>query len=106
MISETAALLKAKDVREAWGTVLSTREGRLVIWSILEECHLFAQTHHGHPLDGLRAGMRDVGLRILNDRVFPHDVRTFATMQIEHAELMQRIEREAELEAERTQDDE
>lgn len=105
MTQETAALLKAKDVREAWHSVLSTQAGRLAVWSILEECHLFAQTHHGHPLDGLRAGMREIGLRILNDRVFPHDVRTFATMQIEHAELMQRIEREAERATKEDQDD-
>lgn len=105
MTQEIAARLREKDVREAWHSVLSTREGRLVVWSILEECHLFQQTHHGHPLDGLRAGMREVGLRILNERVFPHDTRTFATMQIEHAELMQRIEREAALEAEKEQDD-
>lgn len=94
-MDEIAARMKAKDVREAWGSVLSTRAGRLVVWSILEDCHLFQQTYYGHPLDGLRAGMREVGLRILNDRVFPHDTRTFADMQVEHAELMERIEAEA-----------
>lgn len=105
MTQEIAARLREKDVREAWASVLATPAGRLVVWSILEDCLLFQQTHHGHPLDGLRAGQREVGLRILNNRVFPHDTRTFATMQIEHAELMQRIEREAQLEAEKEQDD-
>ena len=92
-------------IADAWASVLNTESGRLVVWSILEDCHLFAQTHLGNELDGLRAGMREVGLRILNNRVFPHDVRTFADMQVEHANLMDRLQKEAAMEAQEEQND-
>ncbi|MBD9528243.1 hypothetical protein [Paracoccus sp. PAR01] len=85
-----AAIIKEnrdRKLRQAWDAVLRTPEGRLVIWSILEHCHLFSQTHAGDANDGFRAGMREVGLRVLNQQVFPHDVKTFAGMQVEHAEM-------------------
>lgn len=105
-VAEIMTERRALEVRQAWDAVLRTREGRLVMWSILERCHLFAQTHLGTDLDGLRAGQREVGLMILNERIFPHDVRTFAAMQIEHAELMDRIQLAAEQQAEKEQADE
>jgi hypothetical protein len=105
-ISEIIAERRALEVRQAWGTVLGTREGRLVMWSILERCHVFARTYYGNDLDGFREGQREVGLMILNERIFPHDVRTFAAMQIEHAELMDRIQLAAEQQAEKETSDE
>ncbi|QRZ14728.1 hypothetical protein JWJ88_17335 [Paracoccus methylovorus] len=105
-LAEIMAERRALEVRQAWDTVLRTREGRLVIWSILERCYPFAQTHHGNEMDGWRAGQREVGLMILNERIFPHDVGTFAAMQTEHAELMDRIQLAAEQQAEREQADE
>lgn len=104
-IDEIIAERRAMEVRQAWDEVLRTTAGRLVLWSILERCHLFAQTHHGNDLDGWRAGQREVGLMILNERIFPHDVRTFAAMQTEHAELMDRIHLAAEQQAEKEQTD-
>lgn len=105
-VAEIIAARRALEARQAWAVMLGTREGRLVVWSVLELCHLFAQTHAGDAHDGFRAGMREVGLRILNERVFPHDARTFAAMQTEHAELMDRIQFAAEQQAERDQADE
>jgi len=95
-----------RKIRQAWEAVLRQPEGRLAIWSILENCHLFSQTHAGDAHDSYRAGMREIGLRILNDRVFPHDTRTFAGMQTEHAEMMAEIQHAAEQQAKREQADE
>lgn len=97
---------RALEVRQAWDDVLRTREGRLVAWSILEACYLFSQTHAGDAHDSFRAGMREVGLTMLNRHIFPHDVRTFAAMQTEHAALMDQIQHAAEQQAEREQADE
>lgn len=98
-VSELIHESRSRSIIAAWDAVLDTAEGRLVVWSILEDCLLFQQTHHGNDLDGLRAGMREVGLRILQGRIFPHDARTFSGMQVEHALLMERIQSQAELEA-------
>lgn len=104
--SEMTALRRARAIDAAWGKILSDEAGRLVVWSILDRCMLFQQTHHGNDLDGLRAGMREVGLQILQGHVFPHDPRTFASMQVEHAELMDRIQQQVDLETEKENDDE
>lgn len=98
-VSELIHENRSRTIAAAWDSVLDTAEGRLVVWSILEECLLFQQTHHGNDLDGWRAGMREIGLRILQGRVFAHDVRTFGGMQTEHALLMERIKSQAEMEA-------
>ena len=91
-IAELIAKNRENSVNAAWQAVLDTPEGRLVMWSILERCGVFQITTSGSSLDQWRAGFRDLGLTVLNERIFPHGVRTFATMQVEHAELMQRIE--------------
>lgn len=96
---------RENSIAGAWERVLDTSDGRLVIWSILDGCWLFSQTHLGNEMDGLRAGMREVGLKLLRERIFPHNVRTFSDMQMEHADLMERIERAVELETE-PEDDE
>ncbi|SET75227.1 hypothetical protein [Paracoccus homiensis] len=90
---------RAMQVRQAWDAILRQPEGRLAVWSILEGCHLFGQTHFGNDLDGFRAGQRDIGLGILRDRVFPHGSKTFTDMQIEHADLIDRLEAAAERDA-------
>ncbi|MTH65068.1 hypothetical protein [Paracoccus shanxieyensis] len=105
-IAELIATTRERNITEAWNRVLDSADGRLVVWSILERCSLFRQTHWGNDLDGFRAGQRDIGLIVLNERVFPHDVQTFPNMQMEHAALMERIERAAEQEAEKENPDE
>lgn len=105
-VAEILMANRDRAISDAWSAMLRSTDGRLVMWSILERCHLFSQTHVGTALDGFRAGMRDIGLHILNDRIFPHDVRTFANMQVEHAEMMQRLQLAAEQEAEKETSDE
>lgn len=97
-VAELIAANRQRSIDAAWDKVLGTPEGRLAVWSILEDCGVFQITTTGSPTDQWRAGFRDAGLSLLNNRVFPHDVRTFADMQVEHAELMQRIQLQAELE--------
>lgn len=98
-IEETIARNRADEIAQAWAETLDTESGRLAVWSILERCHLFASTFTGDPLTGAHAeGERSIGLMILRDRVFPHDPRTFADMQAEHAALMDRLRTAAELE--------
>lgn len=104
--SEMIAMRRAAAVEAAWARVLSEEAGRLVVWSILDRCLLFQQTHYGNDLDGLRAGMREVGLQILQGHVLPHDPRTFASMQVEHTELMDRIQQQVDLETEKDNEDE
>lgn len=104
-VSEMIERQREATISGAWRDVLDTDAGRLVVWSILERCGIFQITTSGSPLDGWRAGFRDAGLAILAERVFPHDTRTFAAMQLEHAEMMQRIQLHAEREAEKDDDD-
>lgn len=105
-VADLIAHNREQNIAEAWRRVLDTPEGRLAVWSILERCGVFQITTTGSTTDQWRAGFRDAGLVLLNERVFPHDVRTFASMQVEHAELVQRIQREAQLEVKEGEPDE
>lgn len=105
-IAELIQRNREASIAEAWKRVLDTPEGRLAVWSILERCGVFQITTTGSATDQWRAGFRDAGLVLLNERVFPHDVRTFASMQVEHAELMQRIQLQAQLELKEGETDE
>lgn len=98
-VAELIAKNRSASIDAAWAKVLGTPEGRLAVWSVLERCGIFQVTTTGTAMDSWRAGFRDAGLTLLTERVFPHDVRTFADMQLEHAQLMQRIQLQAELEA-------
>ncbi|OJH45183.1 hypothetical protein [Paracoccus sp. SM22M-07] len=83
--------LAEQHMRDAWGTVLGSEEGRAVIWSILQATFLFDQTHVGDALDGFRAGMREVGLQVVRNRIQPAGFDVLGTLQREAAERADRF---------------
>ena len=72
-----------REIADAWHAVLSTEQGRLVVWSVLERCHLYETTYTGNQLAAFMEGERNIGLSILNDHVFVEGVSLYADMLIE-----------------------
>jgi len=81
---------------EEFRHVLDTREGRAVIWRILELCGVFKQSYTGNPEDTFfNEGKRKVGLeiRLMFEELGPsHGTKMFEMMTSEA------VHRQAELE--------
>lgn len=80
-----------RDLRAAWGKLLNDEAGRLVVWSILEKCHLYHTTYTGNADTNFREGERSVGLKILQEHIFPLGPEYLLKMQIEFQERVERI---------------
>lgn len=59
------------ELRAAWGFMLNDPRGQRVVWSILEKCHVFHSTYTGNAETYFREGERSVGLKMLQDHIFP-----------------------------------
>ena len=81
-----------RDLRAAWGHMLNTPAGRLVVWSILEKCHIFHSTYTGNADTNFREGERSVGLKILNDHIFPLGTEYLGDMMSQNAARIEQIE--------------
>lgn len=98
------------EISLAWASLLNTEAGRLVIWSILDVTHQFSSSYTGDQMTNFLEGERNVGLKILNDFVFPHGIQPYTDLLLEADERSARIERaiekaEALLQSESEDDD-
>lgn len=56
-----------RELRADYAETFGTRNGKRVLWHLLQGCHLFSPTYTGDALSGaFREGERNVGLRILS----------------------------------------
>ena len=90
----------AEEVSGAWKTLLETRPGRLVIWSILEPCHIFHTTYTGNADTNFREGERSIGLKLLERHIFPHGFHYLADMMSDHAAFLNELRAAVEEEQE------
>lgn len=93
----------------AWSAVLATDDGRKVIWSILSMCHLYHLSYSGNSLSNLMEGERNIGLRILNERIFPNGVKIYAEMLLDDEKWRKDLENaieEEELKQQESQENE
>ncbi|MEM8839678.1 MAG: hypothetical protein AAGE89_16425 [Pseudomonadota bacterium] len=101
MTSETneADQVQAKleaDIQLAWQGLLAQEAGRLIVWSILEKCHLFETTYTGNAASNFLEGERSIGLKILQDYVLPAGMTKFTKILEEAEEREARIARALE----------
>lgn len=75
--------LLQRDIDIVWGELLRAPAGRLILWSILEKCHLFETTYTGNAASNFLEGERSVGLKILQERVFPLGMDIYTSMLLE-----------------------
>jgi len=71
-VGERFEELYAREVQNAWAALLQTDQGRLIAWSILDECHVFSTTYTGNAASAFLEGERSVGLKILKGQIFPN----------------------------------
>ena len=76
-------LLHDQNMQNAWAVFLASENGRMVLWSVLEQCHIFQTTYTGNQLQAFMEGERNIGLKILAERVFPQGMEIFAQMLLE-----------------------
>lgn len=81
-----------RDLRSAWGAMLNSPAGRLVVWAILEKCHVFQTSYTGGADTYFREGERSVGLRLLHDHIFPLGTEYLGQMMADHADRLEQIE--------------
>ena len=75
--------IEAAELDLAWENLLKNPEGRAVIWSILDLCPMNQSTFTGNASAAFLEGKRDVGLRILNDRILPQGMGVYTSMLLE-----------------------
>lgn len=80
-----------RDVRAAWGSILNSEAGRLVVWSILSRCHIYHTTYTGNADTNFREGERSIGLKILQQHVFPLGAEYLPQMMNEFSDRAERI---------------
>ena len=69
--AEKSARQSDRTRQEVITNLMSTTQGREWLWSLLESCHIFAQTFTAEPLaTAFAEGRRAVGLAILGDIMF------------------------------------
>lgn len=91
----------------AWESLLLLPAGRMVIWSIMDQCHFFADTFTGNSQGAYMDGERNVALKIFEERIRPLGMKVFADMLIEAEAREKRVALVYELaEADETETDE
>ena len=88
---DRAKAVREMEVKAAWDAVLADRQGRLVVWDILEQCGVYRSTFTGNAHGTFLEGQRQIGLWMLADRIAAHSPRTFPEMQLEAAEFEERL---------------
>ena len=84
-IEERTRELYERRLNNVWSWALSQPEGRFLIWSILDHCHVFGSTYTGNAGSNFLEGERNVGLQILRGHIFPHGHHTLGQL-IEEAD--------------------
>lgn len=98
-LEEKARDLYAAQVRAAWGKILNDPMGRVAVWSILEKCHIFQTTYTGNADTNFLEGERSVGLKVLEEHIFPLGTEYLMQMMDENAARIAEIEMAIEQEA-------
>lgn len=88
---DRAKAVRQMEVNAAWDAILSDRQGRLVVWDILEQCGVYRSTFTGNAHGTFLEGQRQIGLWMLAERIAAHSARTFPQMQLEAAEFEERL---------------
>ena len=88
---DRAKAVRQMEVNAAWDAVLGDRQGRLVVWDILEQCGVYRSTYTGNAMGTFLEGQRQIGLWMLAERIAAHSPRTFPQMQLEAAEFEERL---------------
>lgn len=88
---DRAKAVRDMEVKAAWDAMLTDRQGRLVVWDILEQCGVYRSTFTGNAHGTFLEGQRQIGLWMLAERIAAHSPRTFPQMQLEAAEFEERL---------------
>jgi len=91
-VDERYAELYERRLRNAWAKTLDDPDGRFLVWSLLDRCHVFSSTYTGNAASNFLEGERNIGLQILREHVFPQGHQTLGVLMEEadhrHSELM------------------
>lgn len=102
-VDEVQARLEA-DIQLAWEGLLAQEAGRLIVWSILEKCHLFDTTYTGNAASNFLEGERSIGLKLLQEFILPLGIKKFTRILEEAEEREDRIRRALEEENDENSD--
>jgi hypothetical protein len=95
-VDERVLELYRRELINAWAGLLSSDEGRLIAWSILDKCHVFSSTYTGNAASNFLEGERNVGLKVLKEHILPLGPQTLATMMEEAEDRFDRLRAVAE----------
>lgn len=103
---EKVQALLDEEVARAWASLVAIPAGRLVVWSMLEKCHLFESTFTGNSGSNFMEGERNVGLRLLNEHILPNGIHAFTDILHDADERAQRLRLAVELELRKHEENE
>jgi len=90
-VQRRALELLEREIHNAWAAFLSTEEGRMVAWTILDKCHVLSTTYTGNASSNFLEGERHVGLRLLKEHVLTLGPRILAQMMEEADDRFDRL---------------
>lgn len=82
-----------REVASAWSSVLTTKAGRLFVWSILDQCGVFNSTYARGADSAFLEGKRDVGLSLISHHITPHGPTVFSDILRDAALRLDEIDR-------------
>ena len=71
------------ELQRAWAALLAHPGGKLIIWDILEMCGIYRSTYTGNAQSNFLEGERNIGLRIMNERILPNGVQAYCDILLE-----------------------
>lgn len=90
-LSPKAQAEHADALDRAWANVLGTKSGRRVVMDVMGICNVMGLSYTGNADTNFNEGARNVGLRILAERIAKDSLHTWPEMQVEHGEWMESL---------------
>lgn len=97
-VDERFKELYDRRLHNVWAKFINDPDGRFLIFSILDKCHVFGSTYTGNAASNFLEGERNVGLQILRQHIFPQGYHVLGMLMEEadlrHQEIMSQAEQQ------------
>jgi len=95
MAQEEREKYEIEELRNAFRTILGTRQGRKVLWFILDICNVYGDCFTGNSRTFYLEGRKSIGLELI-DAIEDARPGTYARMLLKHYEDIAQEEKENE----------
>ena len=104
-VTERAAEKHERELANAWAWLIKQPAGRLVIWSLLDRCHILGSSFTANSAQAFLEGERNIGLVILKEYLLPFDAGVLGDLMREAQDRYDHLTAVAEAEIKREQEE-